>query len=117
MADDKRYFKDLPRATEVPSDGLFPASFPDDTTFNGYSSFAVTVAIMAETILGRIDYDTDLETENKKVYGAINEVFRQLPKMTWTDEQRLSFLTMLGCSVDEDGVVHFEPTPEDTDND
>lgn len=69
----KKKVSTLTRATEVIDGSLFFVSEPDSTTESGYTSKASTVDVMAEKILGGIQYQTELQTTAKDIFGAINE--------------------------------------------
>lgn len=75
MADEtKRKVSDLARSIELQDGTLFFASAPDDASESGYTSQATSVEVLAEKLLGGIEYETDLETDAKNLFGAINEL-------------------------------------------
>lgn len=74
MADlEERRISDLTRALEVDSSALFEMSVPDDGAESGYSSYATDVETMAQKMLGGINFETQLQTKAKNIFGAINE--------------------------------------------
>lgn len=74
MADEtKKKLSNLPRAVELDEGALFLVSSPDSSTETGYSSMTATPGAIAERLLGNTRYETELDTEAKTIFEAINE--------------------------------------------
>lgn len=67
------FISGLVKAAEVTRDALLETSVPDGSTETGFTSKAVSVNTLSSSMLNAIEYETELETEAKKIIPAINE--------------------------------------------
>lgn len=111
MADEtKKKLSNLPRAVELDEGALFLVSSPDTSTETGYSSMTATPGAIAERLLGNTRYETELETEAKTIFEAINEAAQTggggeakdavlyVPQ-TLTEEQKAQARSNIGVSA------------------
>lgn len=83
-------FSELDRAVSLNNGDLFALAQVDAEAETGYRSVASPVSDVAQKILKNTSFPTDLNTKNKNVIGAINEideiVYEDLPYPNlWTD--------------------------------
>lgn len=70
----KKKFSDLPATTSIGASDLLATSQVDADAQSGYTSKKITGGNVARSINAGIEYPTDLETEDKTIIGAINEI-------------------------------------------
>lgn len=70
----KKKFSDLPATTSLGASDLLATSQVDADAQSGYTSKKITGGNVARSINADIEYPTDLETEDKTIAGAINEI-------------------------------------------
>ena len=64
----------LPTAADFDTSSLFGIDNPDPNSSGDYLTRKVSAATVADYIANNLDYTTDLDTTNKKITGAINEL-------------------------------------------
>lgn len=67
-------FSDLERASSLNNGDLFAVAQVDAQAQTGYKSKSTETSTVAQKLLKGIEFPTDLETDDKTVLGAINEV-------------------------------------------
>ena len=74
--DEKRgYISRMIPATEASSTNLFETSQVDPDSDTGYSSRSMSMTLLAETILKKLLFTTELKTPSKNIINAINDAY------------------------------------------
>lgn len=74
MADLKKKIYEIERATELEASALVAVDIESPTSETGHITRSATVEEVGVTILDDIEYPTDLNTDSKTIFGAINEL-------------------------------------------
>lgn len=68
------YTSMLPARASVDENALFNVSTPEPTSDTGYSSGKASLEVIADAVVNDLEYATSLDTEDKTIAGAINEL-------------------------------------------
>ena len=73
-ATQERRLSEFPTAANILLTTLLFGSVVDTTSTSGYDSVKILTSDLANAILGDFAYTQDLQTNNKTIFGAINEL-------------------------------------------
>lgn len=78
MPDEYARISDLTRAIEVEPFSLVELATPNGGSETGFDSMAASLEVIARAMLGGIEFQTELNTDAKKIFDAINELESKL---------------------------------------